>query len=106
VSLEHAAAGAVQVVPDHSACKEIWSGTGELIPVARNYIPEFTVLEMGEVSVGGVAESLERLYTDRRRQQELAQAGYALTQQEEYSWDSVARKFDDLFVSIAGSETS
>ena len=48
---------------------------------------------MGEVSVEGVAESLERLYINRKRQQELAQAGYALTQQEEYSWDSVARKF-------------
>jgi len=100
VSLEHAATGAVQMVPDHSACKEIWSGRGELIPVVRNYIPEFTVLQMGEVSVDGVAESLDRLYTDRKRQQELAAAGYELTQMEEYSWDSVAKQFDDLFVSI------
>ncbi len=105
VSLEHAATGAVQMVPDHSACKEIWSGSGELIPVVRNYIPEFTVLQMGEVSVDGVAETLDRLYTDRKRQQELAAAGYALTQMEGYSWDSVARQFDDLFVSITRRDT-
>ena len=105
VSLEHAATGAVQMVPDHSACKEIWSGSGELIPVVRNYIPEFTVLQMGEVSVDGVAEALDRLYTDRKRQQELAAAGYALTQMEGYSWDSVARQFDDLFVSITRRDT-
>jgi len=106
VSLEHAATGAVQMVPDHSACKEIWSGRGELIPVVRNYIPEFTVLEMGEVSADGVAKSLDRLYTDRNHQQELAAAGYKLTQMEEYSWDSVARQFDDLFVSITMSTST
>jgi len=106
VSLEHAATGAVQMVPDHSACKEIWSGRGELIPVVRNYIPEFTVLEMGEVSADGVAKSLDRLYTDRNHQQELAAAGYKLTQMEEYSWDSVARQFDGLFVSITMSTST
>ncbi|HTG95250.1 MAG TPA: hypothetical protein VL866_21815 [Pyrinomonadaceae bacterium] len=56
---------------------------------------------MGEVSVEGVADCLERLYIDPARRQELARAGYALTQKEEFSWDSVARKFDDLFVSIS-----
>jgi D-inositol-3-phosphate glycosyltransferase len=101
VSFEHAATGAAQVVPDHSACSEIWSGRGELIPIARSYIPEFSVLEMGEVSVDGVAESLEHLYSNPQHQQELAEAGYALTQREEYSWDYVAKQFDDLFDSIA-----
>src|SRR5258705_3831151 len=105
VSLEHAATGAVQMVPDHSACQEIWSGSGELIPVVRNYIPEFTVLQMGEVSVDGVAEALDRLYTDRKRQQELAAAGYALTQMEGYSWDSVARQVDELIGSITRRDT-
>ena len=100
VSLEHAAAGAVQVVPDHSACKELWSGLGQLIPVTKYYIPDFTVLEMGEVSVDGVADSLEHLYSNPQHQQELAKACYESTQREEYSWDSVAQKFDDLFVSI------
>ena len=31
VSFEHGAAGAAQIVPDHTACAEIWSGRGELI---------------------------------------------------------------------------
>jgi hypothetical protein len=52
-----------------------------------------------------VAESLEHLYVDPARRQELARAGYALTQKEEFSWDSVATKFDDLLVSIACSDT-
>jgi hypothetical protein len=58
VSSEHGAAGAAQIVPDHTACAELWRGRGELIPLDRSYIPEFSVLEMGEVSTDGVAQSL------------------------------------------------
>lgn len=39
VSAEHGAAGAVQIVPDHTACAELWRGHGELIPISRSYIP-------------------------------------------------------------------
>jgi D-inositol-3-phosphate glycosyltransferase len=101
VSFEHAAAGAAQVVPDHTACSEIWRGRGQLIPSARSYIPEFSTLEMGEVSVEGVAQALETLYSIPRHQQQLAQAAFELTQKAEYSWDCVARQFDNLFVSLA-----
>lgn len=100
-SFEHAAAGAAQVVPDHTACGELWRGCGELIPPAKSYIPEFSILEMGEVSVAGVAQALENLYRDPGRHQQLAQAAFAATQKEEYSWDSIARQFDDLFVALA-----
>ncbi len=103
VSFEHAAAGATQIVPDHTACGEIWRGRGELIPTTRSFIPEFSVLEMGEVTVEGVAEALENLYRDPRRRQELSQAAFATTQKAEYSWDAVAQQFDDLFVAIANS---
>lgn len=101
LSFEHAAAGAAQIVPDHTACGEIWSGRGELIPAARSLIPEFSVLEMSEVSAEGVAQALENVYHDPRRRQELSQAAFATTQKAEYSWDAVARRFDDLFVAMA-----
>jgi glycosyltransferase involved in cell wall biosynthesis len=101
VSFEHAAAGAAQIVPDHTACGEIWRGRGELIPAVKSFIPKFSVLEMGEVSAEGVAEALENLYCDPRRRRELSQAAFATTQRAEYSWDAVARRFDDLFVAMA-----
>ena len=47
VSFEHGAAGAAQIVPDHSACAELWRGRGEMIEPAKRYMPEFSVLEMG-----------------------------------------------------------
>ncbi|MGH9842931.1 MAG: glycosyltransferase family 4 protein, partial [Blastocatellia bacterium] len=97
VSFEHAATGAAQIVPDHTACGEIWRGQVELIPAARSFIPEFSVLEMGEVSAEGVAQALENVYHDPPRRQELARSGFALTQKTEYSWDAIAQQFDNLF---------
>ena len=101
VSFEHGAAGAAQIVPDHSACAEIWSGRAEMIQPARSYIPEFSVLEMGEVSAEGVAEALDNLYHDPQRRQQLAQAAHQAAQNPDYSWDTIAERFDDLFAELA-----
>src|SRR5882757_3691813 len=97
VSFEHGAAGAAQIVPDHSACAEIWSGRAEMIQPARRYIPEFSALELAEVSAAGVAAALDNLYRDPQRRKQLAQAAYQAAQNPEYSWDTIAERFDDLF---------
>jgi glycosyltransferase involved in cell wall biosynthesis len=101
VSFEHGAAGGAQIVPAHSACAEIWSGRAEMIPPARSYTPEFSVLEMGEVSTEGAAQALENLYCDLRRRQALAQAAFQAAQNPEYAWDAIAARFDDLFAAMA-----
>ena len=101
VSLEHGATGAAQIVPDHTACAELWSGRAELIEPARSYIPEFTVLEMGEVSPEGVAQALDNLYANPRRRQELARAAFAAAQNPRLAWDAITKQFDDLFVALA-----
>jgi D-inositol-3-phosphate glycosyltransferase len=93
VSFEHGAAGAAQIVPDHTA----WRGHAELISPARSYVPEFSPLEMGEVSPEDVAQALEALYHDSARRQELARAAVSVAQNPAYSWDVVAQQFDDLF---------
>jgi D-inositol-3-phosphate glycosyltransferase len=100
VSFEHGAADAAQIVPDHSACAEIWRGRGELIQPAKRYIPEFSVLEMGEVSVEGVAQALENVYSNPQRRQQLAQAAYQAALNPDYTWDAVAERFDDLFTEM------
>jgi glycosyltransferase involved in cell wall biosynthesis len=101
VSFEHGAAGAAQIVPAHSACVEVWRGRGEMIEPARRYIPEFSILELGEVSAEGVAEALENLYGDPQRSRQLAQAAYQAALNPEYSWDSIAERFDELFAEMA-----
>jgi glycosyltransferase involved in cell wall biosynthesis len=101
VSFEHGAAGAAQIVPDHSACAEVWRGRGELIEPARNTIPEFSTLEMGEVSAEGVAAALDNLYSNPQRRQQLAQAAYLAALNPDYAWDSIVERFDDLFAELA-----
>jgi D-inositol-3-phosphate glycosyltransferase len=101
VSCEHGATGAAQIVPDHSACAEIWSGRAEMIPPARYYTPQFSPLEMGEVSAAAVAQALNNLYDNPQRRQQFAQAAYETALNPEYSWDSIAGRFDDLFVELA-----
>jgi glycosyltransferase involved in cell wall biosynthesis len=102
VSCEHGAAGAAQIVPDHTACAELWRGRAELVPPVRRYTPEFSVLEMGEVSAEGVAHALETLYRDPARAHTLARA--AATENPSPSWDAVARQFEDLIAALAGAE--
>jgi glycosyltransferase involved in cell wall biosynthesis len=101
VSFEHGAAGAAQIVPDHSACAELWRGRAEMVQPARSYIPEFSVLEMGEVSAEGVAQALDNLYENPRRRQQLAQAAYQAALNPDYTWDAIADRFDDLFAELA-----
>ena len=64
---------------------------------ARSYIPDFTVLEMGEVSPEGVAEALNNLYYDPNRRAQLAQAAFETAQRPEYSWNQIAERFSKLF---------
>jgi glycosyltransferase involved in cell wall biosynthesis len=104
VSMEHGAAGGAQIVPDHSACSDLWNGRGELIPPARSYVPEFSVLEMGEVSAQGVAQALENLYRDPERRRELSKAAWRAGQNTAYSWDAIAGEFESLFAALRSQQ--
>lgn len=101
VSCEHGAAGAAQIVPDHTACAELWRGRGELIPPARFFVPRNSVLEMGGVSPEDVARALERLYTDPAHCRALGRAAADFAREPALSWDVIARQFDELFESLA-----
>jgi D-inositol-3-phosphate glycosyltransferase len=101
VSCEHGAAGAAQIVPDHTGCADLWRGLAELIPPAKSYVPEFSPLEMGEVSPQGVADALEALYRDPVRRQELARVADGPAKNPAHSWETITRQFDDLLVDLA-----
>lgn len=101
VSCEHGATGAAQIVPDHTACAELWRGRGELVPPVRSFVPSITVLEMGEVSPDGVAHALDRMYADPARRAVLGRAAAEAALDPSFSWDVITRQFDDLFVSLS-----
>ncbi len=97
VNLEHAATGAAQVVPRHSACAEIWDGAAELVEPVASLTMEGLLTEGRLVGPEGVARALDRLYTDPSHLRRLSAAAYQVATRPEYRWDDVARRWDDLF---------
>lgn len=97
VSFEHAATGAAQIVPKHSACAELWKNAAILLePADCDSLHRYQ--KAGRtVTVEGVAAALERLYSDAPFQRELALAAFENATRAEYQWSNIGRKWDDLF---------
>ena len=102
VSMEHAAAGKAQIVPDHSACKEIWRDFADCIPVTKNYVPEFSILELAEISVEGAVASLEKLYQNESYRHVMAVNAYDHVTRPEYQWSRIANQWDKIFCDAMG----
>jgi glycosyltransferase involved in cell wall biosynthesis len=101
VSFEHAATGGAQVVPASSACQELWDGAGELVPTEDAGVPRFSPLAMRVVSAAGVAASLERLYSDRRRLERMSQAARENAARPQYRPDAVGAEWRTLFDEVS-----
>jgi glycosyltransferase involved in cell wall biosynthesis len=81
ISFEHAATGAPQLVPAHSACEELWTTVDTVLPIRSK--GEHVGLGMLRkfVEPDDIAATLENLYSDK---------------QEAYKWDRIAAEWDDL----------
>ncbi|NBR26668.1 MAG: glycosyltransferase, partial [Micrococcales bacterium] len=93
VSFEHASCRKPQVVPNHTACKDIWEEAGLLIDVATWVTDKDLGVERGLVSTDHTAEILTALYDEEDLYEEVAEACYAVTQRPEYRWESVSMGF-------------
>jgi glycosyltransferase involved in cell wall biosynthesis len=108
VSFEHAATGAAQVVPRHSACAELWRDSAEQVAAGPETVPPFSPFGMREVSWEGVAAALERLYRDRGYLQRMSAAAFDNAVRPAYRWHRVADDWQRLFESgrLAASGTT
>lgn len=102
VSFEHAATGAAQIVPEHSACKELWQGAAELLPSKVKIDKPANPIQFVKVSAEDVADRLERLYVDRRYLQDMSLKGFLNATKPEYSWHTIGKKWGLLFNQILG----
>ena len=100
VPFEHAATGAAQVVPNHTAYRELWTGSAEMVEPVTTTVDRENLVESHLVSPQGVAEALERLYRDSNHLSEMSQAAYENATFPGYSWDSVAGEWAQLFKSV------
>ncbi len=99
VSFEHAATGAAQVVPNSSACAELWRGAAEIVPAQDTGVPGWSPLAMRTVSAEGVAEALERLYADPGHLLAMSEAARANAMR--YSWDAIGEQWLELLEEVA-----
>ena len=104
---ESAACGIAQVVPSHSACKELWTGKGELVN-----IKSWEVLTGGINTEGGVIDVehlvsiLDDLYHNREKTKEYGKIAYEYVQREEFTWGYIARQFDTIIQEMRETESS
>lgn len=97
VSFEHAATGAAQIVPRHSACQELWEGSALLLDPVMSVTTEGLLTEGFFVSPEGVAQALEMLYQDRELLSALSKAAYRNATQSQYRWANIAEIWHALF---------
>lgn len=97
---ENAACGVPQIVPDHSACKELFEDCGLLIPTSYEFVYEETLTTGKIVTPEDFAEQLDILYNDRDLQKVLADAGKKKFTSDKYLWETVSKSFRDLFIEI------
>lgn len=94
VACEHAATRAAQVVPNHSACGEIWNGAAELMPCTPVRMNDF--FDGAAIDPAALANSLERLYADETYRQSMANAAYERITTPEFRWERIAEQWSEL----------
>lgn len=101
VAFEHAAAGAPQIVPRHSACAELWHDSGVFLEPVETSRDPMSLCEGRQVSADGLCGQLERLYDDRTYRTERARSAYKTATASHYRWDRIATRWLELFASVA-----
>ncbi|HEX8083732.1 MAG TPA: glycosyltransferase family 4 protein [Solirubrobacteraceae bacterium] len=82
VAFEHAATGAPQIVPDHSACGELWRDHGLLLPA--------------DPAPRDVAAALARLHDDPALGADLGRRALDHARDPRFSWDAIAARWAAL----------
>jgi D-inositol-3-phosphate glycosyltransferase len=103
VSFEHAATGAAQIVPRHTACAELWERCALLVDPANEDRVDGYVSAGRTVTPESVAEALERIYRDRSLRRELSIAAYANATRRDLQWSQIGRNWDRHFQALLSS---
>jgi glycosyltransferase involved in cell wall biosynthesis len=104
VNFEHAACGVPQVVPDHTSCKEIFEGYGELIRCDHIDVDTNYAREMPCPSSDHLAEILTYLYQDKGIREWVGTRCRERVLDPQFSWDTVASQFGGIFEEVLSQE--
>ena len=105
VNFEHAATGAAQILPRHSACAEIWEGAVDFLePVDKQQFLFAPHCELQPVAAEDLAQKLEKLYHDEDYRCEMAIAAYQRVTLPKYDWRNIAKEWVTLFRSVLATD--
>lgn len=105
VNFEHAACRVAQVVPDHTSCKEIFEGCGELIRCDHVDVDTNYAREMPCPSSDHLTEILNELYHSPEYCQRVADDCYNRVTDTQFAWDTVASQFGGVFEEVLSQVT-
>jgi D-inositol-3-phosphate glycosyltransferase len=97
---EHAATGAPQIVPDHSALTELYQDCGVLIPAKIPFTLDQISTTAKMVTIEDTVNALELLYGNKDLYNKHAELCYTKFNQEKYSWKYIAQQWYELFNSL------
>lgn len=100
VAFEHAATGAPQVVPEHTACGELWGGSALRVPATRPCVTTDVYREEQRVHADDVAAALAALHGDATLRRELGLRGYANARSPRYDWARIASQWAELIAAV------
>ncbi|HEY9823906.1 MAG TPA: glycosyltransferase [Stenomitos sp.] len=104
VSFEHAATGAAQVVPNHSACRTLWPDAALMLNAQVSPLHNLPLI-LREVSPEEIAQALQRLYSDPTLRELLASAAYRNATQPKLRWQEVVKQFERVFQTLTMSRS-
>lgn len=96
ISFEHAACGAAQVVPDNSACKELWTAKGIVIPCPHTVHLDGSPFLLHGVDTDVLAEKLVQLVNDEAYLQTASEQCFQYVQQEVFDWKKIGDSWQTL----------
>lgn len=94
---EHAATGAVQIVPAHSALVDLYQDCGILIPAEILFTLDIVSTTTKMVTVQDVAKALELVYKDKDLCNKHSKLCYEKFTSEKYSWNYIIQQWIELF---------
>jgi glycosyltransferase involved in cell wall biosynthesis len=100
VNFEHAACRVAQVVPNHTSCKEIFEGYGQLIRCDHIDVDTNYSRELPCPSGDHLAEILTYLYNNRKALEATAELCYQRVTDSQYDWDTIASQFGGVFQDV------
>ena len=96
-NVEHAVTGAVQIVPRHSSCQELFGDCGMLLETVTDFTFDNSETVGKLTTPEEVARNLEILYNNKELIAELGERGRQKFLRPEYQWKNIAQQWAEVF---------